>query len=153
MEVMTDGFELSVDWRVKNWWRLRLNYGYINVNATANSSVSPSYAVPNQQMIEGAAAMHTFNLFSFMSLSDKWSLNIWLKFLDKLDIDIYDINDIDKTMNMDVKITKKLKSGLELSVIGQNLLHANQLQFYDMFIGQSSTRVPRSVYFQLRWKF
>ncbi|MDP0563185.1 MAG: TonB-dependent receptor [Candidatus Endonucleobacter sp. (ex Gigantidas childressi)] len=153
MEVMTDGLELSVDWRVEDWWRLRLNYGYINVNATANSSVQKGYGAPNELLVEGSAAEHTFNVFSFMSLPDQWSLNIWLKFMDNLDNDLYNINNVRQTMNLDVKVTKILQPGLELSLVGQNLLHANQLQFYDIFTGQTATAVTRSAYFQIRWTF
>ncbi|MDB2384355.1 TonB-dependent receptor [Endozoicomonas sp.] len=152
LEVTTHGFELAFDWQAKDWWRLRLNYSYINVDA--DSKRKDDYGHRNEQIVEGIAAKHTANLLSSMKLPNQWSLNMWVKFIDKLRLDPhYDVNNIKANTNLDIKLTKALKPGLELSLVGQNLLHHRQAQFYEVFTGQAQTEVERSAYLQLRWEF
>ncbi|MDD7806008.1 MAG: TonB-dependent receptor [Endozoicomonas sp. (ex Botrylloides leachii)] len=152
LEVVTHGIEFSFDWRVKEWWRIRLNYSYINVDA--DSKQKNDYGRRNEMIVEGIAAKHTANLFSHMSLSSSWDLSFWLKYIGSLRLDPhYDVNNIKANTNIDLKLTKEIKPGLELSLVGQNLLYNRQLQFYEVFTGQMQTEVERSAYLQLRWEF
>ncbi len=152
LKVFTHGVEIAADWQVKDGWRLRLNYSYINVDA--DSQRKDDYGRRNEAIVEGIAARHTANLFSSMQLPDDWTLNLWLKYMSKLRLDPhYDVNNIKANTNLDVRIGKALKPGLEVSLVGQNLLHHRQLQFYEVFTGQTQTEVERSAYVQLRWEF
>ncbi len=152
LEVFTHGLELALDWKVKEWWRLRFNYSYINVDA--DSSKKDGYGDANENVVEGIAAEHTANLLSSMKLPDKWTLNIWLRYISKLHLDPhYEVNNIKANTNADIKVSKEIKPGLEFSLVGQNLLDSQQLQFYEVFTGQMQTEVQRSVYAQIRWKF
>ncbi|WP_330925508.1 TonB-dependent receptor plug domain-containing protein [Candidatus Sororendozoicomonas aggregata] len=152
LEVFTHGVEIAADWQIKDWWRLRLNYSYINVDA--DTQRKDDYGRRNEAIVEGIAAKHTANLFSFMQLPDDWTLNLWFKYMSKLHLDPhYEVNNIKDNANLDIRIAKELKPGLEASLVGQNLLHHRQLQFYEVFTGQTQTNVERSAYLQLRWTF
>ncbi len=152
LEVFTHGLELALDWQVQEWWRLRLNYSYINVDA--DSHRKDIFGDGNEDVVEGIAAKHTANLFSFMQLPEQWKLIIWLRFIDKLRLDpVYDVNNIKANINGDIKVSKEIKPGLEFAVVGQHLLDSKQLQFNEVFTGQMRTEVERSVYMQVRWAF
>jgi iron complex outermembrane receptor protein len=42
---------------------------------------------------------------------------------------------------------------LELSLVGQNLIHAHHLEFNRSFINEAQSEVDRSVYGKVTWRF
>ncbi len=152
LKVFTHGLELALDWKVRDWWRLRLNYSYINVDA--DSSNKDGYGEANEDIVEGIAAKHTANLLSSFKLPEQWTLNIWLRYISKLHLDPhYEVNNIKANTNADIKLSKEIRPGLEFSIVGQNLLDSQQQQFYEVFTGQMQTEVQRSVYVNVHWAF
>ncbi len=54
-------------------------------------------------------------------------------------------------VRLDSRLGWRVGQSVEISVVGQNLLQARHLEFYDIQVGQ--TEVQRSVFGKVTWRF
>ncbi len=147
------GLETIVDWQVKEWWQLKFNYTYINIDASLDNS---SMDTGSKRIVEGSTAEHQISLTSFMQLSPKWSMNLWWQYIDEIPVAsstaLQTRTKIDDYLSLNAKVTWQATTRLELSLIGRHLLD-NQ---HPEFIGEAfiiPTEVKRSIYGMLKFHF
>ena len=137
----TYGAELATDWQMRNWWRIRAAATYLQMRL---------HGVPSMigAGTDGDNPDQAFSLHSFMNLSETLEVNTALRFVDALP----DRN-VPSYLTLDLGVTWKPYQGMELSLIGQNLLDNHHPEFTPTILNTQATEVQRSIYVLTRWRF
>jgi iron complex outermembrane receptor protein len=69
--------------------------------------------------------------------------------VDKVSVYVSGVNDY---LTLDVRLAWRPTPGLELALVGQNLLEDEHAEFQVEF-GRAATVVPRGFYGQIKWQF
>lgn len=141
------GVDLSANWYVNSWWRINAGYSYAitdlhlkNASRDTISLVLPVFVNSPEQMM---------SLRSSWDVQKDWRVDLWMRYVDRLKSTY-----VAAYTNMDARIAWKASRNIELSVIGQNLLDKQQLQFFrDTATGLNNSEVQRSVYFKMKLDF
>jgi len=145
------GLELSMDWYVKEWWRLQSNYSFINVSAKLdNDSTEPNITDLHS---EGSSPKHQISIRSMMDLNNQISLDMWFYHVSQLKKTSLTLTGSVPAYNsFNIRVAWQPLKNLELSLVGQNLTDSHHPEFIsEPFLTQSE--VERSIYGQIRWSF
>ncbi len=145
MEGQTYGLELSVDWQVAGNWRLQGAYSLWAADLTAEVA---SVAEENLSLVEDASPRHQVSLRSSLNLPGNVELDLWGRYVDRLPA-----FDISSYVTLDAKLAWMPMDGLELALVGQNLIEDQHPEFEPEFLGTVATEVQRSVYAKITWQF
>jgi iron complex outermembrane receptor protein len=146
LEAETWGLEVAVDWRVRDWWRLQGNYALLKVNLSPESGSSDNFS---SLVYEDSSPQQQMSLRSSFDLSRAWEFDLWLRYVDR--IAVY-ITEIDDYFGLDMRLAWHPVEGLELALVGQNLLESSHQEFQTE-MGTIPTAVPRGFYGQIKWQF
>ncbi|GFO66468.1 TonB-dependent receptor [Geomonas limicola] len=146
----TAGAELSVDYRMVPWWRLRGAYsylGYLRSGADQGAQLGS---------LRGSSPRHLVSLRSSQDLTSEVELDLWLRYLTSLSFT--DTSNgapvgIPAYLTLDCRLAWKPVNGFEVALIGQNLLERQHQEFDSQELATQATRVPRGVYGKLTWQF
>ncbi|HEY8034270.1 MAG TPA: TonB-dependent receptor [Methylobacter sp.] len=138
------GSDLSAKWQVNSWWCINAGYSYAktvlhlkNASTDTLSLILPVFANSPEQM---------FSLRSAWDVQRNWKIDLWMRYVDKLESTY-----VNAYVNMDARVAWKASRNIELSVVGQNLLDKQQLQFFkDTATRLYNSEVERSVYFKIK---
>lgn len=142
------GVELSADWTPLDWWRLQASYSYQNLTMFLEGNSIDNI---NKGNAEGDVPQHQFSLRSGFDLGRQVSLNLWLRGTDRL-ASIDGIS-IPGYVTMDARLAWKPLKGLELALVGRNLLENHHAEFIPEYINTQPSEVVRSVYGKLTWQY
>jgi iron complex outermembrane receptor protein len=142
IEADTYGGELVLTWQATSQWRLQGWYAYLDTyedftRTTDQFSTS-----------EGLSPKHQVGLRSLYSLGEDWEFDTHLRFvddLDKLDIDSY--------FQLDARLGWRPYPGVELSLVGTNLLEQEHEEYRETFLLFSPTQIERGVFAKVTWRF
>jgi len=152
MEAHTYGFEVTTEWAPFPWLENDLSYSYIEVRA---SNKSPS-DLSLEAVTEGSSPQHQISLRSKLRISENFHINLWGRYTDSLPtasvVAAKERIVIDDYFSLDSNIIWQIKDGLELSLVGQNLLDNRHLEFVQESF-TSPIEIERSVYAKLLWEF
>ncbi len=139
------GFEIAADWQVKDNWKLKLAYGFLqmDLHATDNNAVTTAI----EPVFETLTAEHNMSLMSRHNLADNWELDLWLRYQDN----VQGVG-VRSFVTTDIRIAKRV-GDFEFAIVGQNLLDSQHPEYVDGLTGIASTEVPRSVYGQVSWQY
>lgn len=146
LEGDTWGFEVAIDWHLRPWWRLQGNYSLLKLNLSPKSD-SNDYI--SAWLYEESSPQQQCSLRSSFDLGRHWDLDLWLRYVDK--VSVY-FTDVDDYLTLDVRLAWRPAAGLELALVGQNLLENEHAEFQVEF-GRAATNVPRGFYGQIKWEF
>jgi iron complex outermembrane receptor protein len=147
------GLELAADWHPLNWWHLQGSYSYLKTTMhIKGNGTDETYEYVNEE----SSPDHQLSLRSSMDLRDGWEFDLWAYYVGHLPASgtaAYrnDIK-IDSYVGLNARLAWKIVPGLELSVVGQNLLDSRHLEFVEETVTYP-TEVERSFYGQIRWIF
>jgi iron complex outermembrane receptor protein len=141
------GVDLSAKWYINSWWNINAGYSYAETDlhlendSTDTLSLSlPVFANSPEQML---------SLRSAWDIQKNWKIDLWMRYVDKLESTY-----VNAYVNMDARVAWKASRNVELSVVGQNLLDRQQLQFFrDTATKLYNSEVQRSVYFKIKLDF
>ncbi len=139
----TYGVEFATDWRVLPWWRLQGAYTYLQVVLDVREGSLMALENP-----DGRSPQNQISLRSSWELTKEVELDAWLRYADRiasLDVPSY--------TTIDLQLRWKPLPGVELSVVGQNLLQDDHQEFYQMGVVTVAAKVPRGVYGKVVWRF
>jgi iron complex outermembrane receptor protein len=97
---------------------------------------------------DGRSPQNQISLRSSVDLMKNVELYAWVRYVDRiasLDVPSY--------TTIDLHLRWKPLPGLELSVVGQNLLQDEHQEFYQAGWGTSAAAIPRGVYAKVVWRF
>jgi len=138
----TWGAELRVSAQAASWWRLHAGYAYYGKSL----SLDPRSYDPTGGKNEGDDPANRFVLRSLMDLPDRFELDGTLRYVARLPAPV-----VPAYTELDLRLGWNATDALELSLTGQNLLHARHPEF-----GPPSPlrqEVQRSVYGKVTWRF
>lgn len=144
LEATSYGVELAVDWQPASWWRLRGAYGVIDVDFGTRESVVDT----DLQWFDYSPPQHQAALRSSMSLGENVDLDATLRLVDEIES-----LDIDGYAELDLRLAWRPKDGVELAIVGQNLLQQDHLEFRPEAPSAVPTEVERAVYGQITLRF
>jgi iron complex outermembrane recepter protein len=137
----TYGAELTIDYRVTEWWRMRAGYTELQIQIRPKAGSTDT--------TRGSGESHDPNRqFMVRSLVDlPWNIDLDAGFRFVTHIANQRIPEYGE---MDARLAWRPIPGLELSVVGQNLLHKHHAEF-----GSPAARreIERSVYGKVLWRF
>ena len=136
----TYGAELRLNVQAASWWRLYSSYTYFHKDLRFDPGSTDS----SGGTAEGDDPDARWAIRSLMDLPRRMELDAWLRHVDSLPAPF-----IPGYTELDIRLGWRLSSRLELSLVGQNLLHNQHAEF--------PTSVPkeveRSVYGKATWRF
>ena len=148
LEGETYGIELSANYRVFDWWRLHGGYDLLEEDIRVKSGRTDF----NNARNETADPEHKFSIRSSMDLPQNIQLDAGLRWVDS-----FEFNNagtpatVPAYFEMDARISWHPIKNLELSIVGQNLLHDHHLEY--VISSPPREEIVRSVYGKVTWHF
>jgi len=142
LDADTWGFELRMSAQATSWWRLYMGYAYFNKHLR----LDPASQDPTGGKAEGDDPRSRFILRSQMDLPRGLELDGALRCVARLPSPV-----VPAYTELDLRLGWHATNALELSLVGQNLLHARHPEF-----GAPSPvrqEVQRNVYGKVTWRF
>lgn len=137
----TFGAELVLDWQAGKRWRLRTAYSYLNVDVhdpTQSLAFSVEGDSPHHQWVQRAA----------VDLAQYWKLDM----VGRYNAEVTS-HAVDAYFAFDTRLGWQPVPGLDLALVGRNLLDGRHREFGSDFGNSLATQVERSFYFTLSWRF
>jgi iron complex outermembrane receptor protein len=143
----TDGFELDVRWQVADSWSLQLSYDFLQESL----HVRPGQFDLGNARNETADPRHQAALRSAMSLAAHLELDAALRWVDALRLQgAPAAGEVPGYFELDARIGWTLK-GIELALVGQNLLHAHHAEYG--LADPAREEIRRGVYGKISWRY
>jgi iron complex outermembrane receptor protein len=143
----THGFELAGNWKICARWTLSPGYAFeqihVHTAAASHDSTSPLG-------LEHGAPVNSAQLRSHVDLARNFAWNTSIYFVDRLTHQGA-MAAVPGYTRLDSGLTWKVRNGLALSVVGQNLLQDHHVEFLGSFGGVQSSELKRSAYARVVW--
>jgi iron complex outermembrane recepter protein len=139
----SSGGEVSLQWQPRDWWKLKGGYAYIRFFGDGVQDSQASKATP----------AHQATLRSMLALGRDVDFDLWARYVGD---NRYPLSTgtvlIPAYVALDVRLAWRPIAGIELSVVGQNLLEQRHLETIS---DQSVVRheIERTVYGKVTWAF
>lgn len=138
----TYGVELSLKYRYSNFFQGHLAYTLLENKV----EVYDSFGFPH----------HQISLQGDFAVSKTMQLNLWFRFVDDMDalysFDTDKTYEVDSYLTMDIRFAWQILPDLEFSVVGQNLLRGEHVEFVQESFS-APVEVGPSAYCQLTYRF
>ncbi len=141
----TYGAELAARFNPSRWWHLQVAYTYERLFLHREQDITTGYSDEEQ---EGKSPRNQFSLRSSMGLPGNLSFDAWLRYVDNLSD-----SHIPAYLTMDLRLAWKPREGLELALVGRNLLDNSHPEFVPEYLLTERSEVVRSLYGQITWNF
>ncbi|HZF01392.1 MAG TPA: TonB-dependent receptor [Methylomirabilota bacterium] len=141
----TYGVEVSATWRVMERWRLQPAYTYLKMNLHTRSG---STDTTTASQFTGESPENQFSIRSSLDLPKDVTFDTALRYVDNLP----SLN-VPSYFELDARLAWRINKHWEVSLVGQNLLHPQHLEFGPTAIQIQQTEIPRSVYGKISWQF
>jgi len=149
LEGQTHGIELSANYQMLEWWRVHGGYNLFKEDL----HVKQGQRDFNNALNETADPEHQFSIRSSMNLSKNIELDAGLRWVDSFRFNKSGAPaHVPSYFEFDTRLGWHPLKAIELSIIGQNLLHDHHLEYV---ISGSNPReeIVRSVYGKVSWRF
>jgi iron complex outermembrane receptor protein len=133
----SEGVELATDVQALSWWRFRGSYSLVDLNLRTQAGSTDTTTEPST---EGSSPRHQMMLHSLLSLPHHTELDPVVRYVSSLPA-----QNTPDYMELDIRAAWRPAQNLELSLVGQNLLHSHHPEF-----GQTS-ELERGVYGKVTW--
>ncbi len=143
-EGRTYGAELLVEWQPVDAWRLTASYSHINMN------LDPKGEDLNRgEWQEDATPRNIAGLRSLLSLGTRFEFDAQLRYQTRIERQPAEIEILDGYTELDVHLGWHATEHWDLSLVGQNLLHDDHVEF-----GPVNARgaLERAAYIQATWR-
>jgi len=140
----TAGVEVAADWQAHSSWRLRLAYTYLHMQLYPNRLPGNTDA----DSAEDESPSHQVSFRSLLNVSKTVELDAWVRAVDRLSA----LN-VGGYVTLDLRLGWQPIKGLDLSLVGQNLLDPHRPEFTPSFVTSQPTEAPRGFYGKLTWRF
>jgi iron complex outermembrane receptor protein len=139
----TRGLEAVVELRPTSQWRLTGAYSFLDINLElVNNSLDPTSLEAEEQSPE-----HQLSIRSSLDLTRSVAFDLGFRYvgaLPAMEVDPYTV--------MDFRIGWEASPGLDLALVGRNLLKDHHAEFASSLINTIPTEVEPSIYGTLAWR-
>lgn len=132
------GYEAALDWQTSDCWQQRIGYTFTKLDVHLIEGSQDTGTVEN---IEGQCPLHQLYIRSSLDLPYRIEMDFGLRYMDdlsELDIKAY--------WNADCRIAWKPVNNVCISMVGQNIFHADILEFIPELDYSFYTKSQRGVY-------
>ena len=144
----THGLEFSGTYQALDWWQLRAGYDLLKENIGVKAGAMDI----NDALNETADPEHQASLSSSMNLPDAWTLDGRLRYVDTLHLNSgATVGTVPAYCELNVHLGWQPAKHLELSLVGQNLLHPEHVEYG--FPGAAREEIARGVYGKAIWRY
>jgi iron complex outermembrane receptor protein len=146
----TYGLEAAGNWQMLDWWRWQATYTWLHMQLHVNNA-----STTNPEIHSGGSPQQQFSLRSLMDLPHQVQLDATLRYVDRLTIArAYNTTalDVPQYFSLDLRLAWKPRKNLEFSVVGQDLLDSEHLEYAPALQSQT-TEVGRSIYGKITWTY
>ena len=140
----TFGGELAMNWRVRDWWRLRGSYTLLETQIHSKANSNDSDAEDD----EGKSPHHQAALQSSLDLPGHVHFDLLGRYVDQLK----ELG-VDGYFALDVRLAWRPTHNLEFSIVGQNLFDDRHREFVPTIIPIQRTETQRSIYGKISFGF
>jgi iron complex outermembrane receptor protein len=133
----TQGFELSSHVQALSWWRLSGSYSFLDMNLRTKAGSLDTTTVAST---DASSPRHQVSLHSLMNLPHQTELDPVLRYASALPA-----QNTPQYMELDIRVAWRPIHNLELSLVGQNLLHDHHPEFSQV------SELERGVYGKVTW--
>jgi len=148
LKAQTYGTEVSATYQVLDWWRLHGSYDLLKEDV----QIKPGTQDFNKTLNETADPQQQFSLRSSMDVARVISLDAGLRWVDTLHINNAAASGtVPSYFELDTRIGWRVTKNVELSIVGQNLLHDRHPEYG--FPSPSREEIVRSVYGKVTCRF
>ena len=144
LEGETWGVEVAAEWQVLDNWRLEGSYSFLDMDLRTDPGSTDVTSVG----AEDESPMHQAVVRSSVDINDDLDFDLTLRAVDSLGS-----FDIDGYVELDARLAWRPVEGVELAVVGRNLVNDSHAEFGSDILGLRPTEVERSVFGQLRLSF
>ena len=136
------GIEIVADWWPRTWWRLQTTYSSLRFDRP-DVPLNAFEALSLQPSPENEASVR-----SMMNIGEKTELDVWVRYVGELDGMI-----VDSYTTMDLRLGWSPIPGLQLSLVGRNLLEEYHAEFVSEIREVVPVEIERRAYLEARWSF
>ena len=148
VEGETYGMELSVSYQPFDWWQLRAGYNFLE----SGLRVSPGKFDFNNALNETADPKNQYSLHSTMELPHDFDFHAGFRWVDQLPTNNAGVlTYVPAYAELDLRLAWQPVESLELSLVGQNLLHEDHPEFG--VPGPGREEIEPGVYGKISWTF
>ncbi len=149
-EYRSYGVEFSGAWALFDFWKLNLGYSFLKIDADLNSNLTASILI-NEAV--NRYPMHQIQLRSYLDLPFNLELDTAFFFVDELRVhDASDANaDFSKYLRADIRLGWRPMKNLDVSLVGQNLIHEHQE--FPSLLRVSQQKLERNFFGKLTYEF
>jgi iron complex outermembrane receptor protein len=140
----TYGLEIAARWKARPAWQLDAAYTYLKMNFDVDAD---SIATTQPAATEQSNPNHQLVLRSALDVSDRLEFDTTLRHVDELPA-----LQVPAYTALDLGLTWLATPGLEVSLVGQNLLDSHHPE-QQVVANGAATEVERGYYAKLRWRF
>ncbi|MDH3560056.1 MAG: TonB-dependent receptor [Gammaproteobacteria bacterium] len=139
MDGETYGIELAAQWQIRRGWDMHASYSHINtalhlVDGSSDSAAkSGGESTPQQQAA----------IWSSVKLGRDLEFDAALRHVDDISVNRVEI---DSYTELDLRLGWRPRTGIEISLTGQNLLDNQHTEFLPDFIATQPTAIERSIH-------
>lgn len=141
---ISKGGEISIDYRPTPPWRLVAGYSYLDLSLTADDDSTDLIFSRGQYQ----SPRHSAFLRSLLDLPGDTEFDLTLRYVDE--IIAFSVQDY---WELDLRLGWKPTKNLELSLVGQNLLHNDHFEFASTLVTTIPSEIERAVYAKAVFKF
>lgn len=145
LDAQANGVEAAVDWHATPNLRLQAAGTWLQIKAEPDGDPMHDLDV---RSAEGGVPRHQLSLRASYELGTHQQLDGWVRRVGRLDA-----LDIGAYTTLDLRWAWRVTPQFEVSVIGQNLLRAQHVEFTGDQLPTLQMRVPRTVAVKGRWQF
>jgi iron complex outermembrane recepter protein len=139
---------VSADYQMLDWWRLHAGYDFLKENI----HVRPGEVDFTNGLNETADPQNQFSFRSSMDLPENIEFDTGLRYVDQLPINNGPTAGIVPSYyDLDARLAWHPTKNLEISIVGQNLLHDQHPEYG--FPSPTQVEIERSVYGKIAWHF
>ncbi len=133
----TYGVEVGTDIRPASWWQLHGAYTFLMMDFDHDGSSNDALIT----VTDGRNPNHQVSVRSQFDLADDWDFDIWARYVSALPE-----RGVDAYFTFDTRLAWRPTDGVELSIVGQNLIAGHHLEFTPELVDTTPTEIQRSVY-------
>jgi len=137
----TAGFEIAPDWTPTHWWRLRGSYSYLHMDLSKTSTSQDASTISSTQ---GSSPQHQVLVQSSLDFTRRFALDQTLRYVSALPA-----QQVRAYATADAGFTWRARTGLNLSIVGQNLLQPNHAEYGG---DPGAVGIKRSIYGKITWQ-
>jgi len=138
------GGESSLEYRPLSWVSVIGGYAYLSARGSQGNSLDTG----NIRIAEGSAPRHTVSLRTSIDPYESVKFDVMLRYVDSLEL-----GNIPDYYEMDARIGWQVAKGLELGIVGHNLLHNAHQEFIGNLFGPPPLEIQRTILGTLSYQF